>query len=329
MALTTDQIKTLWYARMQAKSHRYQIMSDTDKATFNANLDLVYAGMQKYLYLHHGNDIIDLVDNTPFNTVDPLAGPGTVPSFKGTRQIYIGADAVGNSISKSVNSQLEQYVLDNNLIFYTGDSLDKDGTPIPNTNGIIEIWQYDRLSSIGPIPYSFTSSIIPATVIPKPPVTPASVKIQGVIGTNYSTLFYDRFQNDMTTWDPLLPDQFAVNKYFVNQLTPNLIVWISKDDPTQQYQWHNCVPYPFNKVSLNLGLNSGFYKADHPELIDSTWYLISHASNQWVWGFNYSDSTYQITLTQQVDNSFLYYWRGKKLSLNDWKTQYIGTNQIA
>lgn len=295
MAITVAQAQTIWTKRMQLNNPRYAYMSATQQAAFNADLATIFPTVQNFVLASYGmptdlNSLYELDLDTTTDENTTLSTPAPISPVR----IHIGSDKYGNPITVSVSNSTNQYIssvigFTNNLNFYSGDNVDVNGNTSPNTQGLTEVWQYNAN-----------------------PLLPSSTRI------------YARFKNDYTTWDPLNPDQFALNQYFLVNDGVSNIQWVTSLDPTQTIKWVNGIPFKSNQTALDVGLYSGQYNPNHPEYINSGWSLVSNVSNMWTWAFNYSDSTYRIIITKQTDNTYLHAQRRVFMTPNQWSAQYVG-----
>lgn len=287
MPLTPDQIQQLWYAQQKRNNPRYGLMTSTQQMAFNANLDVIWSETSNYIIARYTDG------NINFGITPSAVVTVTMPTFVPTISLNIGVDASAKPIMQTVKSSNAVFVSEidnggatNAYNFYSGDNVDGNGSSSLNINGLIESWEYDD-----------------------DPLKMTSIRLNV------------RSKGDMTTWNPLFPDQFAPNKYFLVGTN----TWISKLDPTQSIIWINSKPTANNLMPLDIGLNSGKYDPAHPELINSGWNLQSHTGSQWIWEFNYSDSSYVIKITLN-GGSYKHTFNGLYLTVNDWYKLFIGTN---
>jgi hypothetical protein len=305
MGLTQSQIKTIWLAQQQINNPRYSFFTNAQKIAFNNNLlTNVYPGIITHLTAKYGGNVIDL--NTQLNIDLDGVAPSMVQSISSppsptTRSIVIGWSVKTSTNIYAViktNNQMYQSgpdVSGNYYInFYSGDIVDNNGNQIVNVNGLSEVWVFNG------DPYKIGS-------------------VNPTIGrTN------DRFQNQQNTWDPLQPNMFAVNTYFLVTISPNMYIWINIQDPTQRVKWLNGIMFVSNLTPLDQGLNSEIYNPNHPELIDPGWSLVSHSGINWEWAFSYSDSTYRLFITQQTNGSYQHHVSFNTMTPSEWFDQYVG-----
>ncbi len=316
MGLTESQIKNLWLTRQQGNNVRYQFMSVKAKKEFNDELMIVFEEVKQHLIAVYGSEVVD------YNTQLGIEGDGVVdtsinadiPPPPGTRILIIGMDKNNLPLTVTLKSNYLMYTNDNNrnLNFYSGDSGINIMDSERDTNGLREIWVYDG------------DYLVPGTVV-----------INKVTITKYPTRTMIRFQNNMTTWDPLLPDTFEVNKWFLEVISNNMALWVNKLDPTQRVKWisgDNGITFVMmnsNLTPLDQGLNQKVYDPDHPERISGVELsLISSGGGIWVWGIGSdyinNDDTYRITIRKQVDNTYLHSVSGMKITDNEWFDRYVG-----
>jgi hypothetical protein len=301
MALTSSQIQQIWTARMQLANPRYQYYNNTDKAAHDAKLARYYTSVSTHLGATLGSGIVDL--NNIYNVlpegVADIPGASMITSPpSSTRSIIIGNDANGNVLTQTLNTPFSLYTYgpDSNNNYYLNF--------YDNTSGLNEVWQFN-----GPI-----GGVVNSTVD----------------GVTYSKRVYDRLGNSMNTWDPLKPDMFACNTYYLVNISINMQIWFLRSDPTQTYKWLNGVLFASNGIALDSGLNSGIYQATNPASINLpggiVGSLVSENDGVWVWGgFGFdNDSSYTITITLQTDGSYKHSYSGATLTPNEWFNTYVG-----
>lgn len=317
MGMTLEQIKAVWFEQQHANSLRYKFMTQGDKNIYDAELLEVFEEIKDYLFQRYGSDTGD------YGSIEDYIDDGQDPIYPPQATTVVGHNITITSQSEKhktfvntnghINEDIEGNIAYWNLNFF--DILDHDNI-YAKVNMLEQIWLF------------LYDPRIP--VIPNPQATNQNAVIS-------NDVIYKRFLEDINTHDPLNPDQFHLNQYFVmGDGSEGNIIWVNKYDPTQQLIWSDLVKLSGvvytgvlkanNKIPLDQGLNQGQYDPDHPEDIDSTWSLESSGSGVWIWMFNniIQDLTYRLQITQQVGGNYLHAIIAKDLAIEDWYKIYVG-----
>ncbi len=301
MGLTKDQLKKVWAAQQRANFIRYRFLNTNDKAAFDAEQELVYAELEPYLIQRYGSDVGD------YGATEDFTDTGKDPVYPFATTTTVGNITTDTQLEKHVVKVNEKYWNLNLLLVMDANDITK--------NTLEEVWNFIADPHNPDIPVISTTA--PLKTIP-------------------NDIIYKRFSHDENTHNPAEPDMFARNHWFKVENSDGTISWVNKYDPTQQYIWSNIVKQNgdalsgilsvSNRLPLDQGLDQGAYDPSHPENIDEGWSLVSHSGNMWLWAFSYSDDTYRLQITQQVDNSYKHAVLFKQMSIEEWVTKYVGDN---